>query len=487
MKNKLIFGYDIVTYNGEMPNCLDPKVLSTIHQASDFDYSNSGEFFLKRWDYEWVVYNSNFYEHYAEKKSIYQIKEDRKNGIHYEWFYIIEPFANLEKFFGNLHADEFAMEFISKTAIDEIKNGNGKLFFNYIIDGGNGVYLSNFEKIIKYLKDNEIPEEKVYFLFADFKLKSNFEKLGVKYKVFDYSLNMVNKSQEFNNVISNPGWKYWGEGAHEPQVGSIQSPVSTIASAREFVESIGKDKKDFLMLNRHWKLHRLLLLSHLHKLGLDKNLVSWDNKFYHQDCIAEFLMHDKNEDFAKLITETSSLLDIQDLTKIAGYGFEDKDLYLNSYLSLVTESIFFQCKVEANFTNDIFAKFPTGYISEKIWKPIGHCQPFILAAPAKSLQYIRERFGYKTFHPYIDESYDMECDDFVRIKMIQTEIEKFSNKTKEEKDQFLNDVKDICLYNQNLFLEYGKNSWKGLSGNKEMQLILNFLFDGKLELVESLI
>jgi hypothetical protein len=222
-------------------------------------------------------------------------------------------------------------------------------------------------------------------------------------------------------------------------------------------------------------------------LGLDKNLISWDNKFYHEDSISELLMHDNNPEFAKLVSETSSILDIQDLTKIAGYGFEDKNLYLNSYISLVTESIFFQCKIEANSANEVFAKFPTGYISEKIWKPIGHCQPFILTAPAKSLKYIRERFGYKTFHPYIDESYDMECDDFARLRLIQTEIDKFTNKTKEEKDEFLNNVKDICVYNQNLFLEYGKNSWRSLNYNKEMQLILNFLLDGELEIVETLI
>jgi hypothetical protein len=81
----------------------------------------------------------------------------------------------------------------------------------------------------------------------------------------------------------------------------------------------------------------------------------------------------------------------------------------------------------------------------------------------------------------------MECDDFARLRLIQTEIDKFTNKTKEEKDEFLNNVKDICVYNQNLFLEYGKNSWRGLNYNKEMQLILNFLLDGELEIVETLI
>jgi hypothetical protein len=109
-----------------------------------------------------------------------------------------------------------------------------------------------------------------------------------------------------------------------------------------------------------------------------------------------------------------------------------------------------------------------------------------LVAPAKSLEYIRERFGYKTFHPYIDESYDMEYDDFARLRMIQSEMDKFSAKTKEEKDEFLNNVKDICLYNQKLFLEYGKKSWGSLQNNDEMKLILSFLLEGE-KITETLI
>ena len=48
MKNKLIFGYDVMTYNGEQPNCLNPKFLSTISNASDFFFQDSMEFYKKR-------------------------------------------------------------------------------------------------------------------------------------------------------------------------------------------------------------------------------------------------------------------------------------------------------------------------------------------------------------------------------------------------------------------------------------------------------
>jgi hypothetical protein len=472
--NKIILGYDVMTYNGEQPNCQNPKFLSTIHTASDFYFSDSLEFFSKRWNNEWALYNSNLYNNFAEKKSIYEIKQDKKKNLNYSWFYIVEPFSNLENFFGNgSFYKDFSLNNISKIALDEIVNGNGNLLINYIIDGGTAFRVENFQKIINYTRENNIPDDKVYFVFADFKLKENLEKLGANYNVIDYSYNMIAKSQEFNNTINIPNYSYWGKGSYEPQFGTIENTYSSVVIAEEFLESIGKDKKDFLLLNRHWKLHRLFLLSQLHKLGLEKSLVSWDNKFAYQLQREDFLQYDNNEEFLKLITETSSLLDIQDLTKIAGFGFENKDIYLNTYLSIVTESVFFQ--------EDI--NFPSGYLSEKIWKPIGHCQPFILAGPSKSLEHIRERFGYKTFHPYIDESYDLVEHDIERLNLIQIEIDKFSKKSKEEKNEFLSNVKDICVYNQNLFLRYGRNSWESTSENTEMKKIINFLMHGKNQLI----
>lgn len=471
MERIIVLGYDVMTYNGEQPNGMSPKFLSTIHSASDFYYSNSLEFYTNRWNNHWALYNTNMYNNYAEKKSIYEIKEDRKIGKNYNWFYIIEPFASLESFFGNNpFYNEFALNNISKVALDEIVNGNGKLLINYICDGGTAFQTKNFEKIVKFTKENNIDDEKVYFIFADFELKNNLKNLGVNYKVMDYSYNMLTKAQEFDNKLNNPDFSYWGNDSFEPQFGKVVPTPTSVTTPEEFVESIGKDKKDFLLLSRHWKLHRLLLLSHLHKLGLENNLVSWDNKFHIQYFIDLMYQYDRNEEFGKLVTETSSLLDVQDLTIISGFGFENKDIYLNSYLSIVTESVFFQ---EA-------ADFPSGYLSEKVFKPIGHCQPFILAGPAKSLEYLQSRFGYKTFHPYIDESYDTEYDDFKRLELIKIEIDKFANKTKEEKDEFLNNVKSICLHNQKLFLEYGKSVNKPLKYNSEMEKMIKFLIGDKL-------
>lgn len=448
---KMIFGYDVMTYNGEMPNCLPTKFLNTIHSASDFDYPMCGEGYQKRWNRHWFLCNSNFWEHFSIKKSVYEIVNYTPND---EWFYIVEPFASLENFFGNDEFyNEFALNNMSKVALESIKNANGNLLIHYTVDGGLGITIPNFQKIIDFTRGNGIPDEKVHLVFQDFKLKDNLKKLGVGYNVYDFNLALQSKSQEFNKTINDPNFSFWGEDSHETQVGKMGRNVSSIATHSEFENSIGTDKKDFLFLCRHWKLHRLILLNTLYKLNLDNNLVSWDNRFYHKDIVNDFQRNERNtSEFIELIKSTSRSLDVEDIMRIAGYGFENKDIYLNSYISLVSESIFFQ----DNINEYGLSEFPTGYLSEKIWKPIGHSQPFILAGPSKSLEYLKN-IGFKTFHPFIDESYDLENNDAERLKMIVEEVNKFASKTKEEKDEFLRNVSDICKHNQEIFLNYTSN------------------------------
>ena len=446
----IILGYDIVTYNGVLPNCLDPKFIPTIYEATKFIYNKSHLYFNEKWGVDYCVNNSNDFN-FSTKKSLLDIVNDRKNGKNYPWFYIIEPHSGLDSFFGKTQVhNKFALDFMSDVAIDEIVNYNGKLLINYTIDGGLGITTENFQRVVDYTRGKGISDNKVYLIFSDFKLKENLKKLNINYKVFDHNFYLKYKSHEFNKIIKKG-----------------DNNKSTVASKYDFILKIDSDKKDFLLLTRHFKLHRIALLSQLHKLGIDNSLVSWEKTYYNHSVVEQLLKFDNNDEFIELIKNTSKTIDVDDLTNIMGIGFENKDMYLNTYLSIVTESIFFQ--------DDI--NFPSGFLSEKIWKPIGHCQPFILAGPSRSLNYIKERYGFKTFHPFIDETYDTVDDDYVRLNLIKNEIIKFSQKTKEEKKEFLDNVKNICFFNQELFLKINNNSFSEIIPNVDTDKILKFLIN----------
>ena len=65
------------------------------------------------------------------------------------------------------------------------------------------------------------------------------------------------------------------------------------------------------------------------------------------------------------------------------------------------------------------------HLTEKTFRAIALEMPFILVAPAGSLAYLRS-YGFRTFSPYIDESYDLIEDPIDRLEavtQILTEIE----------------------------------------------------------------
>jgi len=89
-------------------------------------------------------------------------------------------------------------------------------------------------------------------------------------------------------------------------------------------------------------------------------------------------------------------------------------------------------------------------LTEKSLRPIACGRPFILAATAGSLQYIRS-YGFQTFAPYIDESYDTIQDPLSRLAAITNEMKRISQLPTEDKRSLWNSIYCVAKHNQDLF------------------------------------
>ena len=97
----------------------------------------------------------------------------------------------------------------------------------------------------------------------------------------------------------------------------------------------------------------------------------------------------------------------------------------STYFSIITESV---------YTTDHHG-LPPGtvnlgvpgniFITEKTWRTIMSYHPFILVAPTNTLLELK-KLGFKTFTPWINESYDGEQDDQKRLQKIYSEIKRLS-------------------------------------------------------------
>lgn len=127
---------------------------------------------------------------------------------------------------------------------------------------------------------------------------------------------------------------------------------------------------------------------------------------------------------------------------------DDLIYHQESYFSVVAETLY---EPYDSKKSPFFDYMDTLFLSEKIYKPLALKHPFIAIAWHGTLKVLQER-GYKTFHPYIDESYDNEQDPDKRFDMIVKEIKRLEKFTKNEWLEWQKNIKPIVEYNYKYLL-----------------------------------
>lgn len=222
-----------------------------------------------------------------------------------------------------------------------------------------------------------------------------------------------------------------------------------------------KNKK-FVCYNGSVKMHRLFITAEIIKANLyDQCYLSnyFDYKkdafmlgHAHEDLpnlhlsLKEFINNNKN-----IFPLDLGLLSEKDETHgTRSHGVVDSDLphYNDTYFSVVTESKFFHDN-EYNLQREL--SLNCYFLTEKTYKFIHGKKPFILAAMPGSLEVLQQQ-GYKTFHPFIDESYDSIENDEARLLAIVAEIKRLTSLTDDQWLEWQRNIEPILLHNHaNLF------------------------------------
>ena len=106
------------------------------------------------------------------------------------------------------------------------------------------------------------------------------------------------------------------------------------------------------------------------------------------------------------------------------------------------------------------------FLTEKIFKPILAGHPFIALASAGFYDALHN-LGFKTFSPYIDESFDHEENIHTRLTLIADQIKQLCSS---DLDAFLNKTKEICLYNQHHYINSQWDLWYKVHQNLKNML-----------------
>ena len=219
--------------------------------------------------------------------------------------------------------------------------------------------------------------------------------------------------------------------------------ISDIVRESDLNDTVLRPKR-FVCFNRTMRPHRFMIayLALKHKL-LDNSIFSFLNGFNYNEehierCLKSFTDANDLKDYARKIHRMIPYeLDTQHLpiSQKSGFSTENtkKEWYTSTYIHLISETR--------------FQRGDTPFISEKTWRPIANLQPFIMIGNYHSLRVLHD-LGFKTFHPFIDESYDEETDSHIRMEKIEKEIEKLNNMPIQELHNLYYQMKDILIYNQ---------------------------------------
>jgi hypothetical protein len=92
------------------------------------------------------------------------------------------------------------------------------------------------------------------------------------------------------------------------------------------------------------------------------------------------------------------------------------------------------------------------FITEKTYKSIYTCQPFIIVGNTYTIKKLKE-LGFKTFDKWWDESYDNELDFKIRIQKIIKVLEEIASWDLDKCTKIRNEMREVLIHNYNKMLD----------------------------------
>jgi hypothetical protein len=210
----------------------------------------------------------------------------------------------------------------------------------------------------------------------------------------------------------------------------------------EFLKTGVAMRESFLLLSRSHKWWRASVLTDLLRQGLlDRAVWSYNTDQHCGDRIEECPFELDRLDIA--VAELTAFL------RDGPYRCDDLDArahndhsqHIQEHYDRTACSIVLETHFDADGSGGAF-------LTEKTWKCIKHGHPFVLFAPAGSLQALR-RMGYRTFDSAIDNAYDSILDNTERYLAVVRTIHELS--LADPNDLYNSCVQDL-QHNQQVFL-----------------------------------
>ena len=370
----------------------------------------------------------------------------------------IHPYGSIDTCTGrnvNYHEHTHSFDFISDLAKDYLKKAkNFYLILDYSSEGDIRNWL--FENLHQKCEELDISPKKVIVISSSMNTRSIYEQYlkdnpqTEQFYTAYYCWGITAKKKETEHLLSRDSVFEFNGNANKCSLMNIS----------ELKNTKNKSKK-CLIYNRRVAPHRVIMLSLLQNDNLLKqcdysiDLNLWD---YDLDSMGLELSNGTDYDgisyiqdkqykskmiggYFKLSKNPKSVIDYDDIGKVWGFGFEEKQPYLNTYFSLITETLFYE---------------HGHYISEKTFKGIAHLHPFVILGKPGIIKQL-QKWGFKTFSDFWDESYDDIHNNSERMIKVYELVHSLIQKSNEEWDVLYESIIPILIHNRNHLLSLNED------------------------------
>lgn len=197
--------------------------------------------------------------------------------------------------------------------------------------------------------------------------------------------------------------------------------------------------------------HRVLFIYHVIKHHLQNNWISAPRTCQYENVLIEDIAKkycNTYPDIEQVLKDADLpwLFPGEDVQPMTSCWLTNFDESADSLLYVPTETVYFGRRL---------------HITEKTFKAIALEMPFVLVAPAGSLAYMRD-YGFRTFGDVIDESYDQETDDILRLEKVAGLLRSLDDLSVPERQRLHQAMLPAVEHNYNHFYNGGLTEvlWK---------------------------
>jgi hypothetical protein len=325
--------------------------------------------------------------------------------------------------------------FINEQYLEDLRNGKAYLLIDQTHEG----YQSDWMWQWFHNNCNEygIHPGKIIYITGNMDCSKQYNKWADECKLVPRILTIP--LAHFEHVVNEISNSY--DTGHLPPGVSERRKLPTFETHIEHKTADLSKIAMFNILQKRPRAYRQWFFKHIYDAGLIKGNIVTMNKFDVESTYFEGRKMD-TADFDKL-DAILPMIPIENPPAYTPDNFYSGD-GANYVLSLNDLTILDSwCTVvsEASYGDSEGACF----ISEKTFKPIACQQPFIILGSKNILKNLKE-MGYKTFHPYIDESYD-ELPTWERMQAITKELVRLNAMSDQERLEWFKNLEPIIKHN----------------------------------------